>query len=381
MSGPQQGAAIAAVLFEGWAANPSAAKDLLASGEIRLETNHEHHGVGGMAGVVSPSMLVYVVTDRTSGKRAYSLQEYDSFYGAFDAAALEEIRRWNSIYMPALGRAIGDLGGLPLKQFQQLGLTMGDDLHCRQHGASAMTLGQLASAIVRTSGDTEAAATLQVLASLPYLLFLGLNMAASKATLLAAEGVTGSSLVTVMARNGTDVGIQVAGLPGRWFTAPAPPIHFVPFDPATTTADACHDLGDSAICETNGFGGFSAAAAPELAHEVGLTVDQLVPLSREMARICLGEHTDLPIPQLGSGPPVGVDVHRVVSTGITPVIFTAVAPKGTGGRILGLGRSRIPLVSRGDLGEKSGDQDENWVPPSGVMIVAVAVTRKRFLAL
>jgi hypothetical protein len=38
-------------------------------------------------------------------------------------------------------------------------------------------------------------------------------------------------------------------------------------------------------------------------------------------------------------------------------------------------------VSRGNLGEKSGDQDENWVPLSAMMIVAIALIRKRFLAL
>jgi hypothetical protein len=284
-----------------------------------------------------------VVTDRTSGKRAYSIHEFDAVFGAYDDAALDEIRRWNTQYMPAIGRAVRALGGLALKPIMAQALGMGDDLHCRQHAASAVLEGLLAPAIVRTSADADAAATLEILAAFPHLAFLGLSMAASKASLLAAEGIEDSSLVTTMARNGTEVGIRTSGTGDRWFTAPAPRIDTV-FFPGFGPADAGADLGDSAITETNGLGAFAAAAAPALAAEVGLRVDQLVPLSREMARIAIGVHDDLPIPQLGSGPPVGIDVARVVATGITPAIFTAVAHREPGHRIIGLGRSQVPLA-------------------------------------
>jgi hypothetical protein len=341
MSGAQRGAVIAAILFERWADSPAAAEHLAASGQVRFTPNHHHNGVGGMGGVLSPSMLVYVVTDRTSGKRAYSVHEYDAFFGAFDDAALAQVRTWNTQHMPVIGRAVRALGSLELEPIMAEALMMGDDLHCRQNGATAVLEGQLAPAIVRTSSDADAAATLQELAAFPHLAFLGLSMAASKASLLAAEGIEGSTVVTTIARNGTEVGIRVSGTGDRWFTAPAPKIDTVFFE-GFGPRDAGRDLGDSAITETNGLGAFAAAAAPALAAEVGLRVDQLVPLSRRMSRISVGVHDEFPIPQLGSGPPVGIDVARVVTTGITPVIFTAVAHREPGHPIIGLGRSRVP---------------------------------------
>ncbi|MFE8596278.1 YlbE family protein [Archangium violaceum] len=343
MSGAQRGAAIAAILFEGWARNPAAAEQLAASGQVRFTPNHDHDGVGGMAGVLSPSMLVYVVRDRTSGKTTYSVHEYDALFGAYDAAALDELYRWNTLYMPVIGRAVRALGGLELKPVMSQAIQMGDDLHCRQTAASALLANQLAPAIVRTSTDALAAATLEVLAASPFLTFLPLAMGASKAALLAATGIAGSTVVTVMARNGTEVGIQVSRSGGRWFTAPAPPIDAV-FFPGFGPEDASHDLGDSAITETGGLGAFAGAASPALAPEVGLTPDEFADVTAKMARITVGRHTGLVIPQLGYGPPVGIDVTLVVKTRITPVIATAVAHREPGHRIIGLGLSRIPLA-------------------------------------
>jgi hypothetical protein len=346
MSGPQQGASIAFTLFEGWASTPQAAEAMLASGRIRLEANHDHHGVGGMAGVASPSTLVYVVQDATSGRDAYCLNEMLAHYGTYGPIAQDELGRWQRIYMPAIGRAIPD-DGLPLKSIEASAINSGDDLHCRDLAASDRWWATQGPAIIRTSSDADAAATGEVLAAFPNVAYLGLGMAAAKATMRAAEGIPGSTVVTVMARNGTDVGIQLASMPGRWFTAPAPPIDFVPINPDTRPADACHDLGDSAIRETVGTGANAAIAAPFLAHEIGLTVPQMAEVTDEMARVCVGRRTDLPIAALDlTGPPVGVEVGAVLDTGITPRIFTAVAPNQPEPNVdnfLGLGRSRIPL--------------------------------------
>ena len=341
MAGAQRGAAIAAVLHEGWADTPADAGRLLASGRVRLTPNHHHDGVGGMAGVLSPSMLVYVVRDRTSGRSAYSVHEYDAVFGAYDDAALDELRRWDTRYLPVIGRAVRHLGGLELKPLMAQALTMGDELHCRQTASSSVLANRLAPAIVRTSSASDAAATLELLASAPYLTFLPLAMAASKVALLAATDVPRSTVVTVIARNGTEVGIRVSGTGRRWYTAPAPLIRTVFFD-GYGPRDAGRDLGDSAITETGGLGAFAGAAAPALSSELGLRPDEFAGFSRTMARISVGRHRDLTIPQLGMGPPVGIDVNRVVQTGITPVIATAVAHREPGHRIIGLGVSRVP---------------------------------------
>ena len=68
-------------------------------------------------------------------------------------------------------------------------------------------------------------------------------------------------VVTAMARNGTDFGIQVSGTGDRWFTGPANTpegLYLGAYGPD----DANPDIGDSAITETAGIGGFAMAAAP-----------------------------------------------------------------------------------------------------------------------
>lgn len=344
MSGPQRGAAWQAILFEGWAKDLAAAKRLAP--KLKLYPNHELGGVGGMAGVLSPSMRVYVVRDRISGKRAYGVHEYDTLFGDLSAAALAQVRRWNRTVMPAIGRALRDLGGVPLNPIMADALKRGDEMHCYTTAASNALLGVLAPAITRTSPRRIAAITQAELAAFPHLAMLGIGMAASKSATLAAEGVPGSSIVTIMARNGTTEALQVSGLPGRWFTVPAAQIRLVPF-PGNEGIEAARDLGDSAVQEVWGFGAGSAAAAAYsgLAAEVGLTPDGMVALSRRQARISAGVKTGFPILQLGGPPGLGLDARLIVSTGIAPSILTAAAaaePKA-GQNILGLGVSEMPV--------------------------------------
>ena len=336
---------MAAIQFEGWASTPEAAERLAPS--IELVTNHELSGVGGMAGVVSPSQLVYVVEN--GSHRAYSVNEMDSYFGAFGAAAVEQIRRWNDVVMPVIGRAVEHLGGLELLPIMARALGGGgDDGHCRQDSATATTIEQLAPAIIETSNDAEGAATLTELGAFPHLLFLGIGMAGAKSAMLAAEGIAGSTMVTVMARNGTETGIQVADRPGVWFTAPAPRIDAVLL-PGFTPGNVARDMGDSAVMETwfEGANAAASAAWTPLAPEVGLTPDQMVALSRRMARIRLGTHPGLPIFELGgSGPAGGVDVNLVLQKHILPVILTAVAPREPAPEFAfpGLGHSVIPKL-------------------------------------
>jgi hypothetical protein len=343
MSGPQRGAAWQAIVFEGWAPNLAAAQALAPS--IPLVTNHELGCVGGMAGVISPSMLVFVTEDRTSGKRACSINEMDTFFGDLSAAALAQVRRWNDPIMPAIDRAVHDLGGVQLNPIMAEALAGGDDMHCRTTAASNAFVGILAPAVVRTSSDAQADVTLRELAAFPHLVMLGIGMGASKAATLAAEGVPGSSIVTVMARNGTTEGIQVSGLPGRWFSVPAATIDLVPF-PGNEGIEAAHDLGDSAVQEVWGFGAGSAAAAAYsgLAAEVGLNPRQMIELSKRQARISLGTKTGFPILQLDGPPGLGLDARRIAQTHYGPRILTAAAPAvpQAGVNILGLGVSVLP---------------------------------------
>ncbi|MEN2773381.1 DUF1116 domain-containing protein [Escherichia coli] len=101
--------------------------------------------------------------------------------------------------------------------------------------------------------------------------FLNLSMAACKAMMDAAANVPFSSMVTVMARNGVNFGIRISGTGDRWFQAPANAVEGL-FFPGFGVDDAAADLGDSAITETAGVGGFAMASSPAIVKFVGGTL-------------------------------------------------------------------------------------------------------------
>jgi Protein of unknown function (DUF1116) len=112
-----------------------------------------------------------------------------------------------------------------------------------------------------------------------------------------AKGFPGSSMVTAMARNGVNFGIQVSGLGDQWFEAPAATINGLYFS-GYSPADANPDLGDSAITETAGIGGFAMAAAPAIVGFVGGTVEDALAHTQRMRQICIGENPSFTIPSL-----------------------------------------------------------------------------------
>jgi hypothetical protein len=174
--------------------------------------------------------------------------------------------------------------------------------------------------------------------------FLNLSMAACKAMLDAAADVPNSSMVTAMARNGVDFGIRLSGTGDAWFTAPAPMVDGLLF-PGYTAADAAPDLGDSAITETAGLGGFAMAAAPAIVQFVGGTPQDAVANTDEMSHITLGRNGALTLPALDfAGTPAGIDARKVVDTGIAPIINTGIAHREAGIGQIGAGITRAPLA-------------------------------------
>jgi hypothetical protein len=168
-------------------------------------------------------------------------------------------------------------------------------------------------------------------------------MAAAKAMTGAAAGVEGSSMVTAMARNGVEFGIRVSGTGDTWFTAPAPLVDGLYF-PGYSIADAAPDLGDSAITETAGLGGFAMAAAPAIVNFVGGTPEDAIANTAEMGVITIGRNGGLTLPAMGfAGTPSGIDVRKVVDTGIAPVINTGIAHRDAGIGQIGAGITRAPL--------------------------------------
>lgn len=348
MCGPMQGAVIGAVLLEGWASDPESARHLAESGRLRFAPCHHYAAVGPMAGIISPSMPVWVVKNTAGENTAYSnLNEGLGKvlrFGAYDGDVLKRLRWMANTLAPAIDRTLQELGGLELKPFIAQALHMGDECHNRNAAASSLLFKRLAAPLLRSGlAPTETAGVLEFMAANDHF-FLNLSMAACKAMLDAAHGVAGSSLVTAMARNGVEFGIRVSGTGDAWFVAPAPVVDGLFFS-GYTKEDAAPDLGDSAIAETAGIGGFAMAAAPAIVQFVGGTPQDALAYTREMFHITLGSHRSFTLPQLNfSGSPAGIDARRVVDTGIPPVINTGIAHRNAGIGQVGAGITRAPLA-------------------------------------
>ncbi len=343
--GAMRGSAIAMVLFEGWADTPGEAERMLAAGEIRLEPNHHHGGVGPMAGTTSPSLPVFLVEDRVSGRRAFCRPvEGRQQFGDMSAEALGHLRQWRSVWAPSIQAAVRHAGGIPLRQILAKALQMGDELHNRPNAASSLFANTVAPALVEANVPTpQLVGTLRYLAGNEFL-FLALSMASGKVAADAASGVDGSTVVTAMSRNGTEFGIRLSGLGDAWFTAPAPRVEGL-FLPGYSASDAGLDMGDSAITETVGWGAFTLGGAPGILALTGGTPEQALAYTREMRRITVTTHPVYRLPVLGfEGTPVGIDARLVVSTGIAPIIDTAIAHRDSGHPKIGGGLLRAPMA-------------------------------------
>ncbi len=345
MCGAQQGAVIGMVLYEGWAEDPEAARALLEAGEIRLEPNHAHGAVGPMAGTISPSAPVWVVENRAFGNRAVCRQvEGRQQFGEFSEGALEGLRLWRDVWAPTLREALRRRGGLELNPIIIQALQMGDELHNRHTGSSSLFANAMAVAICDAGIPRERALpTLRYLTG-HNLLFLGPAMACGKAIADPAANVEYSTVVTAMARNGTEFGIRVSGLGEEWFTAPAPAVDGL-YLPGYSAADAGLDMGDSAITETVGWGAFTLGGAPGILTLVGGTPDEALAHTREMRKITTALHPTHRMPALGfAGTSVGIDIRKVVQSNLAPIIDTAIAHKEPGHPIIGAGLLRAPMA-------------------------------------
>lgn len=348
MCGPMQGAVVGAVIFEGWAADADSAGALAASGKIAFDACHHHGAVGPMAGVISPSMPVWIVEDAEHGGRAYSNMNEGLGkvlrFGAYSDDVIERLHWMADVLAPSVGAAVGEIGGIELKPLIAQALHMGDECHNRNTAASSLLFKQLAPALLRTrTPHDDALATLEFIAATDHF-FLNISMAACKTMADAAHGVDGSSMVTALSRNGVDFGVRLSGTGDTWFIAPAPVVEGL-FFPGYSAEDAAPDLGDSSITETVGLGGFSMAAAPAIVQFVGGTPADAVAYSRSMYDVTLGSNPAFTLPQLGFAPaPGGIDALRVVDTGIEPVINTGIAHRDAGVGQVGAGVTRAPLA-------------------------------------
>jgi Protein of unknown function (DUF1116) len=347
MCGPVKGAIAGAMVYEGWAASPEEALALAAAGSVALAPAHDHAAVGPMAGIISPSMPMWVVENATAGNRAYcnfneGLGKVLRF-GANSAAVIERLQWMGSELYAAMKPAVRRLGGLQLKPIMAQALHMGDEVHNRNAAATGLLLKRLLPALLAAEMDNASLRrVIEFIAGNDHF-FLNLSMASCKAMLDAAAGVAGSSMVTVMARNGVNFGIQLSGTGRRWFQAPANPVDGL-FFPGYGVADAAADLGDSAITETAGLGGFAMAAAPAIVQFVGGTPADATENSRRMRAITVGTNPAFTLPALNFGPTAaGIDARLVLDTGVLPIINTGIAHREAGVGQIGAGVTTAPM--------------------------------------
>ncbi len=344
MCGAQRGAILGTVLFESWAHTIEDAERMLERGEICLEPNHHHSAVGPMAGTISPSLPVFVVENRAFGNRACCRNvEGMQQFGDFSENALNGLRFWRDIAAPAMRRAVHQAGGISLKPIITQALQMGDELHNRHSASSSLFANALCIPMVQAGiPQPDLVKTLGYMTG-HNLLFLGLAMACGKAIADPARNVDYSTVVTAMCRNGIEFGIRVSGLGDEWFTAPSPKVDGL-YLPGFNDEDAGLDMGDSAITETVGWGGFVLGGAPGILSLVGGTPEQALGYSREMRLITVTRHPQYLMPALNfEGAALGIDIRKVVQTGITPIIDTAIAHKDAGYAKIGAGLVRAPL--------------------------------------
>ncbi|MFD1781026.1 DUF1116 domain-containing protein [Fredinandcohnia salidurans] len=349
MNGPMKGAVTGALVFEGLAKDIEEAEKLAASGEITFKPCHEHNCVGSMAGVTSASMFMHIVENKTYGNIAYTnLSEQLAKIlrmGANDESVIKRLIWMRDVFGPMLRDAMKlNSDGIDLRLMLAQALHMGDECHNRNVAGTTLLVQALTPYIIQTDYTTEQKREVfEFIASSDY--FSGPTwMAMSKCALDAAHGIENSTIVTTMARNGVEFGIRVSGMAGNtWFTGPAQQV-IGPMFAGYKPEDSGLDIGDSAITETYGIGGFAMAAAPAIVALVGGTVEEAIGFSTQMKEITTDENPNVTIPLLDfMGVPTGIDVRKVISTGILPIINTAIAHKDPGIGMIGAGIVNPPV--------------------------------------
>lgn len=350
--GALRGAVIGTLLRRQAARDAMSAEKMAAEGAVRLLSAHERLALGTYGGVIARETAVFVVENRATGTRTFAaLNEGRGKalrYGSNDDETLGRLDWIEGELAELLGAAIRRSGGIDLFAILEQALHMGDDGHSRQKAASALFLGAIAPFIAGLGWTAESSARVLHFLAHNDIFFLPLTMAAAKSAMVAAEGIAHATLVTAIAFNGVRAGIHVAGLGERWFTAPVPTAagrYFAGYE----AKDAGPVIGDSEIAETMGLGAFAMAAAPALARYVGGNVEQATRLSHEMYGITMAEHPRFKIPTFDyRGTPFGIDICRVVETGVAPVFNTGIAHRISGIGQIGAGFGRVPLACFAD---------------------------------
>lgn len=347
MSGPLKGAIAGILVYEGLAHDLKEGYTLAASGEIEFDSNHDHDTVGPMTGITAPHQPVFVLEDPETKKKAFcTINEGRGKvlrFGGWGKDVLDRLIWMKEVLAPSLKKAIKLSGGIDIKAIIAESLHMGDEGHNRNRSGTYLFLSEIVPYLYNSVENEIAKDILTFIKENADIFHLNLSMPHSKLIADAARDIDYCSLVVAMARNGTDIGIQVSGLGRKWFTSPATMVEGLYF-PGYSEKDACLDLGDSTISEVIGIGGFSMASSPAIVSFVGGSANEAVSRTRRMYEITAGTSGTYTIPFLNfKGAPLGIDIRKVIELNETPLINTGIAHKDAGIGQIGAGLTAAPV--------------------------------------
>ena len=335
---PVLNSAAVACVFEGWTDDLDDAFTLVRSGSVRFESAQDHRVATPMAAVVSPSMRLIEMHD-LGGKALPCYAPINGGghggspaprYGRLASECVELLRFLNGPVAGLLDDAATE--PLPWLPIVDEALSGGDDTHLRHVAAHVRFVDTLRMRLGARHAGTEAEAFIR---EWPFF-HLNFWMAAVRCALDGASGLASSSLVTAFGGNGETFGLQVGGLPGRWFTVEAtPPIGRL--RAGFTAADATGAFGDSALIEAFGLGALAHRYAPRM-RELHAGHDHRDLLSLP-AKLLASEHPRLP----RSRARVGLVARNVLAHGATPVVELGIVDRSGEAGGLGAGLYRPPI--------------------------------------
>ena len=349
MTDPMKGSCVGAVLFEGWETTEEDARKLLSNGGVKFIPCHSVDAVGPMGGITTGNMPLLVVKNNTDGKKAYCTMNEGIGkvlrFGAYSSEVVDRLKWMKDVLGPALSKALQKIeGGLNINVIVAKALTMGDEFHQRNIAASALFLKDIMPYLLKTDISPAELEEVTVFLADTDQFFLNIMMATCKVIMDSSRVIEEGSIVTAMTRNGDQFGIRVSGLGEEWFTAPVNTPEGL-FFTGYSQEDANPDMGDSAITETFGVGGMAMVASPGVTRFIGAGgFEDALNISEEMREICIANNSNYAIPTWDfQGTCLGIDIRKVVETGITPVINTGIAHKKAGIGQIGAGTVRVPL--------------------------------------
>ncbi len=349
MTDPMKGSCVGGVLFEGWETTEEGARKLLSEGGVKFIPCHSVDAVGPMGGITTGNMPLLVVKNNADGKKAYCTMNEGIGkvlrFGAYSGEVVDRLKWMKDVLGPALSKALQKIeGGLNINVIVAKALTMGDEFHQRNIAASALFLKDIMPYLLKTDISPAELEEVTVFLADTDQFFLNIMMATCKVIMDSSRVIEEGSIVTAMTRNGDQFGIRVSGLGEEWFTAPVNTPEGL-FFTGYSQEDANPDMGDSAITETFGVGGMAMVASPGVTRFIGAGgFEDALSISEEMREICIANNSNYAIPTWDfQGTCLGIDIRKVVETGITPVINTGIAHKKAGIGQIGAGTVRVPL--------------------------------------